>query len=126
MSVLDTNSDDSVLKQLDLRELYQWEIGEDELRKLEEWKKLPFLYELALDELGNKIKLIQTEWKIHNGYSPIEHIKSRIKEPKSILQKLERKGLELTVDNMVNQIHDIAGMRIVFPSRATFTACWTT
>lgn len=114
MSVLDTNSDDSVLKQLDLRELYQWEIGEDELRKLEEWKKLPFLYELALDELENKIKLIQTEWKILNGYSPIEHIKTRIKEPRSILEKLERKGLDLTVDNMVNQIHDIAGMRIVF------------
>ncbi|WP_019635247.1 hypothetical protein [Paenibacillus fonticola] len=102
------------MNQLDLRELYQWEIGDDSLRKLEEWKKLPTLYQLALDELKNKIKLIQTEWKIHNGYSPIEHIKTRIKEPKSILEKLERKGLEMTVDNMVNKIHDIAGMRIVF------------
>lgn len=81
---------------------------------MEEWRKLPTLYQLALDELKNKIKLIQTEWKIHNGYSPIEHIKTRIKEPKSILDKLERKGLEMTVDNMVNKIHDIAGMRIVF------------
>lgn len=94
--------------------MYQWEIGDDQLRKLEEWKKLPTLYQLALDELKNKIKLIQTEWKIHNGYSPIEHIKTRIKEPKSILDKLERKGLDMTVDNMVNKIHDIAGMRIVF------------
>lgn len=99
---------------MDLRELYQWEIKDDALRKLEEWKKLPTLYQLALDELKNKIKLIQTEWKIHNGYSPIEHIKTRIKEPRSILEKLERKGFALTVDNMVNQIHDIAGMRIVF------------
>ncbi|MFD3261485.1 GTP pyrophosphokinase family protein [Paenibacillus lentus] len=97
-----------------MRELYQWEIGDDQLRKLEEWKKLPTLYQLALDELKNKIKLIQTEWKIHIGYSPIEHIKTRIKEPKSILDKLERKGLDMTVDNMVNKIHDIAGMRIVF------------
>ncbi|WP_416367250.1 GTP pyrophosphokinase [Paenibacillus sanfengchensis] len=102
------------MNQLDLRELYQWEIKDDELRKLEEWKKLPTLYQLALDELKNKIKLVQTEWKIHNGYSPIEHIKTRIKEPRSILEKLERKGFALTVDNMVNQIHDIAGMRIVF------------
>ncbi|WP_379397102.1 GTP pyrophosphokinase family protein [Paenibacillus lentus] len=94
--------------------MYQWEIGDDQLRKLEEWKKLPTLYQLALDELKNKIKLIQTEWKIHIGYSPIEHIKTRIKEPKSILDKLERKGLDMTVDNMVNKIHDIAGMRIVF------------
>lgn len=97
-----------------MRELYQWEFGDDELRKLEEWKKLPVLYQLALDELKNKIKLIQTEWKIHNGYSPIEHIKTRIKEPKSILEKLERKGFAMTVENMVDKIHDIAGMRIVF------------
>ncbi|WP_425464184.1 GTP pyrophosphokinase [Paenibacillus lentus] len=97
-----------------MRDLYHWEVGDDELRKLEEWKKLPTLYQLALDELKNKVKLIQTEWKILNGYSPIEHIKTRIKEPKSILDKLERKGLEMTVDNMVNKIHDIAGMRIVF------------
>lgn len=102
------------MEQLDLRDLYQWEVGDDQLRKLEEWKKLPTLYQLALDELKNKIKLIQTEWKIINGYSPIEHIKTRIKEPKSILDKLERKGLDMTVDNMVNKIHDIAGMRIVF------------
>ncbi len=91
-----------------------WEIDEDDLRKFEEWKKLPILYQLALDELKNKIKLIQTEWKIENGYSPIEHIKTRIKEPKSIMGKLQRKGYDITVDNMVNKIHDIAGMRIVF------------
>lgn len=99
---------------MDLKELYRSEVGEEELRRLEEWRRLPILYQLALDELKNKIKLIQSEWKIHNGYSPIEHIKTRIKEPKSILDKLERKGLEMTVDNMVNKIHDIAGMRIVF------------
>ncbi|MNZ60076.1 GTP pyrophosphokinase YwaC [compost metagenome] len=103
-----------MLNQLDLSELYQYEFGENQLRKLKEWKKLPLLYQLALDELKNKIKLIQTEWKVINGYSPIEHIKTRIKEPKSILEKLERKGFELTVDNMVTYIHDIAGMRIVF------------
>ncbi|RUT48459.1 GTP pyrophosphokinase family protein [Paenibacillus anaericanus] len=105
---------DTLLGQLNLKELYHLEFGDNELRRLEEWRKLPTLYQLALDELKNKIKLIQTEWKIHNGYSPIEHIKTRIKEPKSILDKLERKGLEMTVDNMVNKIHDIAGMRIVF------------
>ncbi|HEY4392223.1 MAG TPA: GTP pyrophosphokinase family protein, partial [Paenibacillus sp.] len=96
-----------------MKELY-WEIDEHDLRKFEEWKKLPILYQLALDELRNKIKLIQTEWKIENGYSPIEHIKTRIKEPKSIMSKLQRKGYDITVDNIVNKIHDIAGMRIVF------------
>ncbi|MDO7906662.1 GTP pyrophosphokinase family protein [Paenibacillus sp. JX-17] len=82
-------------------------------RQLEEWKKLPVLYQLALEELKNKIKLIQTEWKLQDGFSPIEHIKTRIKEPQSILEKVQRKGYEPTIDNILNQIHDIAGMRIV-------------
>lgn len=103
-----------MLSQLDLRELYQYEIGENALRRLGEWKKLPTLYQLALDELKNKVKLIQTEWKALNGYSPIEHIKTRIKEPKSIVEKLDRKGFDMNLDNMVTHIHDIAGMRIVF------------
>lgn len=103
-----------MLKQLDLRGLYHFEIGDNAVRKLGEWKKLPTLYQLALDELKNKIKLIQTEWKALNGYSPIEHIKTRIKEPKSIIDKLDRKGFDMTLDNIVTHIHDIAGMRIVF------------
>lgn len=99
---------------MDLKELYHWEIDQEQLRQIDEWRKLPTLYQIALDELQNKLKLIQTEWKIHNGYSPIEHIKTRIKEPKSILEKLDRKGYEMTLDNMISKIHDIAGMRIVF------------
>ena len=82
---------------MDLKELYHWEIDQEQLRQIDEWRKLPTLYQIALDELQNKLKLIQSEWKIHNGYSPIEHIKTRIKEPKSILAK----GVVLTHDNVL-------------------------
>ncbi|WP_223067122.1 GTP pyrophosphokinase [Paenibacillus caui] len=71
------------------------------------------MYQMALEELQNKIKLIQSEWKLRQGYNPIEHVKTRIKEPVSILKKMERKGLELSSENLFNNIHDIAGMRIV-------------
>ncbi|WP_410515054.1 GTP pyrophosphokinase family protein [Paenibacillus sp. BR2-3] len=74
---------------------------------------MPALYRLALNELQNKIDVIKTEWQIRDGFSPIEHIKSRIKDPKSIVQKMERKGYELSFENMEKYIHDIAGMRIV-------------
>nr|WP_246188055.1 GTP pyrophosphokinase family protein [Paenibacillus tengchongensis] len=80
---------------------------------MENFKALPALYRHALNELENKIDVIKTQWQIRDGFSPIEHVKTRIKEPKSILQKLERKGHELTLDNMEQHIHDIAGMRIV-------------
>lgn len=82
-------------------------------KQLEEWRKIPVLYQLALEELKNKIKLIQTEWKLLDGFSPIEHIKTRIKEPHSIVEKVRRKGHEVTLDNILREIHDIAGMRVV-------------
>ena len=46
-------------------------------------------------------------------YNPIEYIKSRIKTPESIVKKLRRNGYESTIDNMVNYVNDIAGIRIV-------------
>ncbi|MCG7408630.1 GTP pyrophosphokinase family protein [Paenibacillus sp. ACRRX] len=83
------------------------------LKQYEQVKQLPTLYQLALEELETKIKIIQAEWKIRNGYSPIEHTKTRLKEPNSIFNKLQRKGLPLTLDSIVSKIYDVAGMRIV-------------
>lgn len=102
-----------VMSQMHLQEIGTRDLGNDLALHLNDWKKLPTLYQLALEELQNKINVIKTELKQLDGYSPIEHIKVRIKEPKSILDKMKRKGCDLTVDNMLDQIHDIAGMRIV-------------
>ena len=46
-------------------------------------------------------------------YYPIEHIKTRVKKPKSIIQKLISKGLEPTPENITDNIKDIAGVRII-------------
>ena len=46
-------------------------------------------------------------------YNPIEHIKSRIKTSESIVKKLKRKGYESTIENMVEYVDDIAGIRII-------------
>lgn len=83
------------------------------LRQYEEVKQLPTLYQLALEELETKFKIIQAEWKIKHGYSPYEHIKTRLKEPNSIFNKMQRKGFPMTLDTIVNKIYDVAGMRIV-------------
>lgn len=83
------------------------------MKQYEQVKQLPTLYQLALEELETKIKVIQAEWKIRNGYPPIEHIKTRLKEPNSIFSKLQRKGFPLTLDSIVDKIYDVAGMRIV-------------
>ncbi|OWR27784.1 GTP pyrophosphokinase [Saccharibacillus sp. O23] len=89
--------------------------GEELLFPSGGWVRSPEAYHNALRLLRTEIELIRKEWKSAEGFSPIEHIKTRIKEPSSILDKLSRLGLEARLDETAEHIHDIAGMRIVFP-----------
>lgn len=77
------------------------------------WETVIFLYNSALKEVGTKLEILNDEFcHIHN-YNPIEYIKSRIKTPESIVKKLKRNHYESTIDNMVNHVNDIAGIRLV-------------
>ncbi len=79
----------------------------------EKFKKIMFLYNSALKEIKTKIEILQEEMKLFSDYDPIEYISTRLKKPESILQKLEKKNLSLTYENMFEQVNDIAGIRIV-------------
>ncbi|QKE75564.1 GTP pyrophosphokinase family protein [Arthrobacter citreus] len=79
---------------------------------LGEWTNTLLIYKFALDEINTKIKILNEEFTLTHNHNPIEHVKSRLKKPESIMEKLERKGLELTNDNLEKYINDIAGVRI--------------
>ena len=85
-------------------------ITEEQLAK---WKFVLLKYKFALDEVNTKLKILNEEFQVLHDHNPIEHIKSRIKTPKSILEKMERKGLEFTYENAEAHIKDIAGIRII-------------
>ena len=72
-----------------------------------------FLYDSALKEINTKIEILNNEFVHIYNYNPIEHIKSRLKTPDSIVKKLKRYGFEVTIDNMVEKLSDIAGIRII-------------
>ena len=72
-----------------------------------------FLYNSALKEVGTKLEILNDEFQHVHQYNPIEYIKRRIKTPESIVKKLKRNGYEVSIDNMVNHVTDIAGIRIV-------------
>lgn len=80
---------------------------------VDSWKTVIFLYNSALKEVGTKLEILNDEFLHVHKYNPIEYIKSRIKTPESIVKKLKRYGYESTIDNMVNHVNDIAGIRIV-------------
>lgn len=72
-----------------------------------------FLYNAALKEVGTKLEILNDEFQHVHQYNPIEHIKTRIKSPESIVKKLKRNGFETSIENMVKYINDIAGVRII-------------
>lgn len=77
------------------------------------WETVMFLYNSALKEVGTKLEILNDEFVHIHNYNPIEYIKSRVKSPESIVKKLKRGGYEESVENMVNHVNDIAGIRVV-------------
>ena len=80
---------------------------------VDSWNTIIFLYRSALKEVSTKVEILNDEFQQVHQYNPIEYIKSRIKSPESIVKKLKRYGYESSIDNMVDYINDIAGIRIV-------------
>ena len=80
---------------------------------VDSWKTIMFLYNAALKEVETKLEILNDEFQHAHQYNPIEHIKTRIKTPDSIVKKLKRYGYETSVENMVKYINDIAGVRLI-------------
>lgn len=80
---------------------------------VDSWKTIMFLYSAALKEVGTKLEILNDEFKHVHKYNPIEHIKTRIKTPESIVKKLRKYGYETSIENMVKYVNDIAGVRII-------------
>ena len=80
---------------------------------VDSWKTIMFLYNAALKEVETKLEILNDEFQHVHQYNPIEHIKTRIKTPESIVKKLKRYGYETSVENMIKYINDIAGVRLI-------------
>ena len=72
-----------------------------------------FFYKSALKQLELQMNIIKDEFKLIYNYDLIDHIDTRIKEPKSIVKKMEKKKYDKTYLNLIEKINDIAGIRIV-------------
>ena len=80
---------------------------------VDSWKTVMFLYNAALKEVGTKLEILNDEFQHVHKYNPIEHIKTRIKRPESIVKKLKKYGHETSIENMVKYVNDIAGVRLI-------------
>lgn len=79
----------------------------------DKWSNALLVYDSALKEINTRLEILNNEFKLAHQYNPIEHITSRIKSNESIAKKLRHNGRELTVENIVKYVNDVAGIRII-------------
>lgn len=80
-----------------------------------DFEKIMFIYNMAIKELSAKLEILKEEYKLFYDYDLIDHINTRIKTPQSITKKMKDKGLNYTYRNMIKNINDVAGIRIICP-----------
>ena len=78
-----------------------------------EIKMLMTYYECAILEVKTKLDVLNKEFQANELRNPIETIKTRIKSPASIMEKLERKGFELSIQSIKDNLDDVAGIRVI-------------
>lgn len=105
------------LATIDMREVQLLKDSPDRFELIQamqnEW--MPFIksYEMVLVELESDFKILDLEWNATYGYSPIEHIKTRLKNPTSLIKKIESRNIIFNQTEITKSIKDIAGIRIV-------------
>ena len=77
------------------------------------FKEMMMRYQCAILEVQTKLQVLNDDMSVRYRRNPIEFIKTRIKNPSSIVEKMRRRGLDITVGNMVRNLNDVAGVRVI-------------
>ena len=77
------------------------------------YQKAMMRYHCAILEMRTKLDVLSKDLAIRYRRNPIEFIESRLKKPSSIASKLRRNGYDVTVDSMISNLSDIAGIRVL-------------
>ncbi len=87
-------------------------------KRAHEYAKLMAYYRCAIMQVETKFKVLNEEFSLRFDRNPIENVKSRLKRPISIRNKLKKYGYPLSIHNIEEHLHDVAGLRVIcsFPS----------
>lgn len=77
------------------------------------FKRQMLIYECAVKEITTKLEILDTELGHLTQRNPITSIKSRVKQPQSIINKLIKEKHPITVESLEHNIHDVAGVRVI-------------
>ncbi len=82
-------------------------------KEVEPFINLMMHYRCAVREIETKLNVLNEEYSVRFARNPFESIKSRIKSPESIYEKLIRRGYEVSVDSIRENLTDVAGIRVI-------------
>lgn len=85
----------------------------EQLRNAKPFNNLMMEFQCAIMEVETKLKVLNEEFSQEYNRNPFESIKSRLKSPESIYEKLRRKGYATTVENIRDKLTDVAGIRVI-------------
>lgn len=92
-------------------------LGENSIEKMradaEKLKSLMSCYQCALLEVETKFRVLNEQFSLQHERNPIENIKTRIKSPESIREKLQRRNLPMNIGSIESELTDIAGIRVI-------------
>lgn len=88
-------------------------IPEEFLAQAQKIQGLLLYYSYAIKEVRTKLEILNEELAFRTNRNPIESIESRVKKPASIIDKLRRKNFPVTVESVFENLHDVAGVRVI-------------
>ena len=87
--------------------------GEYFAEAAQKFEELLTMYSCAIQEVNTKLEVLSREMSVRRNRNPIETIKYRIKKPKSIAEKLVRNNFPVTIDSLMENLNDVAGVRVI-------------
>ena len=83
--------------------------------QFDDYKRLMCYYQCAMMEIETKVKVLNAQFSLEQERNHIETIKTRLKSPESIIEKLQRKNYPISVASIESNLDDVAGVRVICP-----------
>ncbi len=80
---------------------------------VESYFQIESRYQAAIREMQTRLEVLNLEFESKHRRNPIHHMEARIKTLQSIVEKLHRKHMDISISSAVENLYDIAGLRVV-------------
>lgn len=83
------------------------------IEEIGNFRELMLVYNSAIREITTKLEILNDELSLNSNKTPIQFIKSRVKKPLSIVDKLQRLEKEISTKSVMTSLNDVAGIRVI-------------